>query len=69
MPKVNTPTDGRGVHRSAGLGQVRVGEPGPGPDQTNPFPPSAGGPGPGSGDDAKPEAGRPQSSGRMKTPS
>jgi len=61
MAKINTPTEGRGVHQTAGLGQVRVGEPGPGPQQTHPFPPSAGGPGPGSGDDAKPEMGTPRS--------
>ena len=69
MGKINTPTDGRGVHQSAGLGQVRVGEPGPGPQQTHPFPPSAGGPGPGSGDDAKPDMGTPRPGGGMKTPS
>lgn len=66
MAKINTPTDGRGVHQSAGLGQVRVGEPGPGPRQTHPFPPSAGGPGPGEGDDAKPDTGAPLSAGRNK---
>jgi hypothetical protein len=43
---------GHQEHGSEGLGQRRVGEPGPGPRQEHPFPPSAGGPGPGSGDDA-----------------
>lgn len=69
MAKSNRPTEGRGVHQSAGLGQVRVGEPGPGPRQTNPFPPSAGGPGPGAGDGAKPAMGTPQPGVRPKTPS
>lgn len=51
------PTDrGHTVHRNEGLGQQRVGEPGPGPLQTHPFPPSAGGPGSGSGDDARTNA-------------
>lgn len=51
MSKINQPSQGREVHQNAGLGQERVGEPGPGPDQTG-LPSSAGGPGSGSGDDA-----------------
>ena len=54
---------GRQEHGAAGLGQGRVGEPGPGPRQETPFPPSAGGPGRGGGDaaatdSADPSAGR-----------
>lgn len=43
------PTQGRPVHENAGIGQERVGEPGPAPDQTG-LPPAAGGKGSGSGD-------------------
>ena len=41
---------GRKVNQNAGLGQQRVDEPGPGPDQLA-EPGSAGGPGTGAGDD------------------
>jgi len=47
---------GRTVHDNAGLGQKRVDETGPGPDQ-NALPPTAGGPGTGSGDDRSATAG------------
>jgi hypothetical protein len=46
---------GREGDRNAGLGQQRVGEEGPGPDQTARSP-AAGGPGSGAGDDAETNA-------------
>lgn len=51
MSNPNQPIQGREVNENAGLGQKRVDEPGPGPDQVAP-PSSAGGPGSGGGDDA-----------------
>lgn len=43
------PVEGRLVHENAGIGQQRVGEPGPAPRQKAERPPAAGGPGTGSG--------------------
>jgi hypothetical protein len=40
------------ANQNAGIGQERVGEPGPAPRQKAERPPTAGGPGTGSGDDA-----------------
>ena len=49
MTEQDRPDQGRKVDQNGGLGQQRVDEPGPGPDQTA-QPGSAGGPGTGSGD-------------------
>jgi len=52
MADPDRPAQGRKVDQNAALGQARVVEPGPGPDQTA-APASAGGPGTGAGDAAQ----------------
>jgi hypothetical protein len=56
MTDTEKPVQGRKVDQNAGLGQIRVDEPGPGADQLA-APSSAGGPGAGSGDAAQASAG------------